>query len=146
MTDNKDTDKYTTGEECIVEKSKDKLNVQNENNFEIAKSEQQVNDNTKSRNNVSFWLGVISAVFVVLQVVFSFLNINFDAKILIEISSFAVAILVVFGVLKSNSKSKNLSQIQSEIKNQLTTKVDEIYMNKTLKNKTQKQKDEDKTN
>ena len=146
MTDNKDTDKYTTGEECIVEKSKDKLNVQNENNFEIAKSEQQVNDNTKSRNNVGFWLGVISAVLVVLQVVFSFLNINFDAKMLIEISSFAVAILVVFGVLKSNSKSKNLSQIQSEIKNQLTTKVDEIYMNKTLKNKTQKQKDEDKTN
>lgn len=121
-------------EEKITDKSINKINSEKAVNSiddiggKQVENQNQLNSNKKT---VGFWLGIFSVIIVVLQLIFSYLNINFDVKIIVEFTSFVLAILVIFGVLKSSSKLKNVTEIKEEIKEQFTDKISEIKSTET---------------
>lgn len=106
---------------------KDDLSQKNEDEKALIKTNNlDQNEYLSNKKSVGFWLGIASIIVIVFQVICSYFNITFDVKILIELASFVFAILVVFGVLKSNSKSKNLAQIKEDIEGQLVEKVNDF--------------------
>jgi len=80
---------------------------------------------------VSFWIGILGCVLVIIQVVLNYFNINFEVKLFVDIFSYALTILVMFGVLKLNSDSNSTDSnsttdakdIQKEIKNEIEDEI-----------------------
>ena len=79
---------------------------------------------------LSFWLGLICALLIVIEIVLGMVGIAFEIKIVIEVVSYVLAILVSIGVLKSNLQGKNIVEIKEEVEKELQEKVSTKDKNK----------------
>ena len=79
---------------------------------------------------LSFWLGLICTLIVIIEIVLNMVGIAFEIKIVIEIVSYVLAILVSAGVLKSNLQGKNIVEIKEEVEKELQEKVSTKDKNK----------------
>ena len=81
----------------------------------------------KDKKTLAFWLGIISAIVVAAQflckVVFNF---EFEVNMVVDVVSLILAILVMFGVIKSNFKSANIKQIKQQIEEELKENIEEV--------------------
>ena len=106
------------------------MNKQIDNNKNIDSSniqdEKAVNE-LKTNKTLGVWLSLLSVFVVVLQVVFKLIfNFEIEVNIIIDCISLAVATLVVFGVIKTKNKPKDLLETQKEIKKHIAAEVDKI--------------------
>lgn len=79
-------------------------------------------NNKNNFKKLSFWLSLICCVLVVVQIVLSYFNAKFELKIVVEIISLVLAVLVSFGVL-SSTKDKNVLEIREDIKNEINSQL-----------------------
>jgi len=88
------------------------------------------------KKSLGFWLGIISAIIVVVQVVCKVIfNFEIEVNILVDIVSLILAILVMFGVIKHNTKSKKIAQIKKEIEQSLSEEIEDVNSKQTKLNK-----------
>lgn len=135
ITDKDKKEDLNSNEQIIESKVNSDNNFSKENftsDEESATQNESLTKVTSSKKSVGFWLGLLGVLVVVLQVICSYLKINFDAKIIIELASFVLAILVVLGVLKSNTKSKNLTIVKEDIEKELSEKIESFKSQKKM--------------
>lgn len=86
---------------------------------------------------LSFWLGLLAVLIVGVQVVLNYFGIDFEVKIVIEVCSYLLALLLSVGVLKGSLKGKNIVETKENIEDALNSNIENV-VNNTTKNKTDK--------
>lgn len=87
------------------------------------------NNEKQTKNNaLKVIIGVICAFLVCLELVLSyFFNIAFEYKIIVEIASVVLALLVVIGVVKpKTTNSGDVAEIKKEIEQSINEKIKDI--------------------
>lgn len=87
------------------------------------KSNLQNNTNKKNIKSLTFWISLICAFIVVVQLVLNYFSIQFETKMIVEIISFVLAFLVSVGVLNSSLKTKDITEIKEDIKSDISSKI-----------------------
>ena len=89
---------------------------------------------------LSFWLSLLAVLIVGVQLVLNYFNVDFQIKIVIEICSYLLALLLSVGVLKGSVSGKNIVETKENIYKEFTSQIEEISKNTTQQNKTDKNK------
>lgn len=80
----------------------------------------EVKGNIKS---LSLWIGIICLIILAVQIVLNLLGVQYEIKVVIEVVSYALALLVSMGLLNSNLKGKTVNEIKEAIKNEIDETV-----------------------
>lgn len=123
-------------------------NVTDENKNSLTMQEDETKNTTKSNKtkNLAFWIGVVCVLIVGVQIVLNACGVVFEAKIIVEIISYVLALLVSVGVLNSNLKNKSLLESKNEIQEEMQEILDSNTLkddNKTVEVKSKENKKED---
>ena len=89
---------------------------------------------------LSFWLSLLAVLIVGVQLVLNYFNVDFQIKIVIEVCSYLLALLLSVGVLKGSVSGKNIVETKENIYKEFTSQIEEISKNTTQQNKTDKNK------
>ena len=87
----------------------------------MEENNKQTNLNIKS---LGIWVSIICAIVMVVQIILNLLNIDFEFKLVIEIFSYVLAILVSIGVLNSKLKGKSVEEIKQSIENEINNNIE----------------------
>lgn len=74
--------------------------------------------------SLGIWVSIICAIVMVVQIILNLLNIDFEFKLVIEIFSYVLAILVSIGVLNSKLKGKSVEEIKQSIENEINNNIE----------------------
>lgn len=84
-------------------------------------------DNKQTKINIkslSIWVSIVCVVIMFVQIVLNLLNINFEFKLIIEIFSYVLAILVSIGILNSKLKDKSVEEIKQTIEEEINNNIE----------------------
>lgn len=86
------------------------------------------------KSSLKYGIAITIAAFAVsiVQFVCSFVGVDIDVNILIDVASVIVAILVVMGVV-NRSETINTDDLKAQIKSDIEDKVEEILEDESLK-------------
>ena len=100
--------------------------------------------NKKTNKALTITILCVCFFIVLTQLVLNFFGVDFQVKIVIEVVSFVIAFLISTGVLSSNLKTKDLSEIKNDVYTQLEDGVEtfETYTQK-IKDKITKTKNKE---
>ena len=109
------------------------MNKQNQNEKDIGELEKnkdiQIENKTKVKidKKTAILLSVLSVLIIVFQTICKLVfNFEVELNIIVDCVSIIIAALIVFGVLKIKTNSKNLLETQKQIKEQISNEVEKI--------------------
>jgi len=91
-------------------------------------------ENQQQKFNIkklSFWLGLLAVLIVGVQMVLNYFGVEFEAKIVIEVCSYLLALLCSIGVLKGSFNSKNIVETKEQIETELNKNITKTQQNKS---------------
>lgn len=80
----------------------------------------------KEYKNLGFWIGLLCAIIVIVEVLLNLLGVEFETKVIIEVVSFVLAMLVSMGVLKGNKDAKDVNELKKDIQTEIENKSGSI--------------------
>ena len=88
--------------------------------------EENEDKNSKNKNStktLTFWVSIICLLILITQLVLNLCGVQYEIKIFIEIISYILAFMVSIGLLNSNLKGKNITEIKEDIQSDIENKI-----------------------
>ena len=97
----------------------------------IKNEEQNLQNNNQDKSPLKNVIIVLTSVLAILEIFLNYVfNLQFEIKVIVEISSIVISSLVVLGVLKTGKNKEDFFKTKKEIENALNENVDKLKKKK----------------